>query len=284
MRTKLVRRYVVPHYPTRDYLLEHPELLRWIPKRWQHNPLVLGALGMVVPLILARPAVAAGEGVKDAPAVAVRVAPLFPHGEGRGSFGCVAMNPPVFLSEDEARQVIRDEAKKAGIEFVEDGLTIKDAEVPVTNPYDFLDEREENNKAKAAQKNPPKKPKLQKQDLVLDGYDKKRRIAFEFVSGKDFNKWEKRGSGWCSASVYDLKATAEHLKQGLAQSKSDAVVGVFYEPGMSPPKIAYPKKGADADWKAYYKAREKAGKELGEKELRKQVRDFLDWLKTQGVI
>ncbi|HBO43451.1 MAG TPA: hypothetical protein DD670_05880, partial [Planctomycetaceae bacterium] len=43
------------------------------------------------------------------------VAPVFEHGEGSGSTGCIVMTPPVFLSEEEAMQIIKDELAKHGI-------------------------------------------------------------------------------------------------------------------------------------------------------------------------
>ena len=282
MKCKKVRRYVAPQYPTREYLVEHPELLNWVPKRWRKNRLVLAVLSMVVPLLLARQATA---GDKTAPkAATVRVAPLFIHGDGRGAFGCVAVNPPVFLSEDEARQVVQDEAKKAGITFEADALTLKDVTVPVTDQFGFLDE-EEKGKNEKTQKNTAAS-KTQRRDLWLDGYAGKQKIAYEIVSQQDFADWERKDrSGWCSVSSYDFKSTAETLRNGLAQAKGDTVAAVFYEPGASAPEVASPKgKATEAEWKAHWQAREKAGKELGEKELRLQVRDFIEWLKAQGVI
>lgn len=272
MRSKRVRRNVTPEYPTHDYLLDHPELLRWVPERWRGNRLILGMLSIAVPLIMARQATA-GER-KDAKPATVRVAPLFIHGDGRGSFGCVVVNPPVFLSEDEARQVVQDEAMKAGIEFVADELTLKDVMVPVTDQFGFLKEREaqkHDKDRKAAQRS-----RTQKRDIVLDGHDRKHNIAYEVVSQEDFQEWEKKDHGsWCSVSSYDFKTTAEKLTNGLVNAKGETTVAVFYEPGASAPETAQ-----ETEWEV----QDKAVRELGEKELREQVRGFLQWLKAQGVI
>ncbi|MCZ7584672.1 MAG: hypothetical protein M5R36_15785 [Deltaproteobacteria bacterium] len=43
------------------------------------------------------------------------VAPVFEHGEGRGSIGCVMVNGPVFLSEEEALAVIKTALEKRGL-------------------------------------------------------------------------------------------------------------------------------------------------------------------------
>ena len=39
------------------------------------------------------------------------VAPVFEHGKGRGIAGCIVVAPPVFLSEEEALQVISEERR-----------------------------------------------------------------------------------------------------------------------------------------------------------------------------
>lgn len=265
MKLRIVRRYTAPCYPTRQYLMEHPELLSWIPERWRQHRLVLSVLSMVIPLIATRPTLA-GE-AKTEPASTSHVAPLFIHGDGRGAFGCVAVNPPVFLSEDEARQVIQDEAKKAGIAFSADALTLKDIEVPMTGQFGVPH-------------------KSQKRDLVLDGYDKKHDVAYQVVTQKDFADWEtKDHTRYSSVSSYDFKTTAQVLTNGLSHAKEKTIVAVFYEPAAHPPKMDYPKNGAtDAERRAFWEEREKAAKELGKKELREQVKDFVQWLKGQGVI
>jgi hypothetical protein len=63
---------------------------------------------------------------------------------------------------------------------------------------------------------------------------------------------------------YDLKGTAERLRAGLAAHEPEAWVGLFYEPGAA----RHPHEGHAN----------------GEKDLRKQVRDFVKWLQAQGVI
>lgn len=279
MRVQPRRRYAAPAYPTRAYLLEHPELLRWVPKRWRRNPLVLAVLGMALPLLQSH--ATGGEDAKGTAPAAIRVAPLFLHGDGRGSFGCVAINPPVFLSEDEARDVIREEAKKAGLNLAKTDLTLKGVSLPVTNQYEFLEDLDQSSEKKADQSERAKREKTQKGDLALDGYDAKHRVAFEFVSQKDFEAWEKTDGVVSTASDYDLKKTAEQLRHGLAQTKGDTVVGVFYEPGASVDLFGDDR---ESTRKMSWKERDQAAHKLGEQELRAQVRDFVAWLKAQGVL
>ena len=211
----------------------HPELLRLVPERWQRNPHVLRILSGAVCLLLA------------AETASAEVAPLFVHGEGRGAFGCIAVNPPVFLSEAEARQVIVEEAGKAGLKFEPDALTIPGATLPVTNLYWCGGE--------------PGPLETRKGKLVLDGFDRKHNVAFEFVSDEDVADWKNRHPRCASSvSVYDVRGAATTLRDGLPSGKDAPQIGIFYEPA-SP-------------------------KGHGAKELRAQVRDFIAWLKAQGVI
>ena len=45
------------------------------------------------------------------------VAPIFEHGAGRGAEGCRAVAPPVFLSEEEGMQILREELAKHGVQL-----------------------------------------------------------------------------------------------------------------------------------------------------------------------
>src|SRR5262245_60227235 len=126
MKRDGLKGYRTPAYPRRD-AVDDGSLLRWMPRRWQAGGKV--AAGMAI-LFAAPPAQAdvsppagkvgeaakpgAGqEGVKQ-PAPLTRV---FEHGEGRGAFGCVAVAPPAFLTEADARQVILEEFAKVGVRF-----------------------------------------------------------------------------------------------------------------------------------------------------------------------
>ena len=47
----------------------------------------------------------------------ITVAPIFKHGEGRGATGCIVVSPPVFLSEEEALQIVKEELAKHGVQL-----------------------------------------------------------------------------------------------------------------------------------------------------------------------
>jgi hypothetical protein len=177
------------------------------------------------------------------------VAPLFIHGDGHGTFGCRAVNPPVFLSEEEAREVVIEEAKRAGIQFKAGGPAIAGVEMP-----------------KRSVKDP-----FGKATLVADGFDAKNGIAFVVVSEKDADQWTKPDGS--TVDYYDAKALAAEVVAKIGKTKRKGVVGTFYEPFASPERTG-------GNWE---QERAKALVQ-GREELRKQVRDFVKWLKSQGVI
>jgi len=210
MRIQPLKSYHQPAYPTRVILDAQPELLRLTPRRWQRNAVVLGALATICTITAVRWSRAAGT-----PQDVSLVAPVFQHGEGRGSFGCVAVNPPTFLSEEEARQVIVDEGKKAGIVFAPDALTLSEVAIPFTSLSP--DKSESGSKL---------------QPLTLDGWDARRKVGYEYVSQDDYMKWKIEPS-YSTAESFDLRKAADGLRDGLAQAKPAGAVGVFYDPLVS---------------------------------------------------
>jgi hypothetical protein len=237
-------------YPTRPALDQHPDTLQQLPSRWRANPVVIAALASLFTLSSANQQQATP---KD------KVAPLFVHGQGRGSFGCVVVNPPVFLSETEARAVILEEAKKAGIAFQSPKGKSRTISIEL--------------KDKATGK------KLCTVDA--DGIDRKRKIAFVFVSQDDAD----HGNLLNGSSVYgyDLKQGAKALIAKMSKYQPETIVGTFYDPMMKRNR-SLGKAEKVKDWKAYFKKVRERAKASDREELRKQVRDFVKWLKAQGVI
>ncbi len=248
MRVTPQKRYSSAGYPTHDDVDERPDLLRHIPARWQTNPAVLTALASVTMLSATNLAIAGGEKAKAKP---VRIAPVFQHGEGRGEFGCMVTSPPVCLSEDEARQIINDEVKRLGFSF--------DA------------------------------PRSERLRQPLDGIDSKRKFAYVFVSRTDGTT-----SYGATASEAKTLSRAREITTQLRREPSVQTVGVFYDPmpGTAPSnviqfkRISLAKDRADDELAARLRQDELAKNTPKEaaKQLRLQVRDFVKWLKAQGVI
>jgi hypothetical protein len=257
MKVTPVKRYSGPDYPTSRILEEHPELLKLVPKRWQGNAVVLTALAGACILSSCLQKESSAKQVS-------RTGPSFRHSEERAVFPGKAMIPPVFLSEDEAREVIVDEAKRAGIIFKADGCELKKSNIPKLKPY---------------------------LPLVFDGYDKKHKISYEVVSMSDFNKWNTDKIQPAIQSSYDTKEMAKRLKGALAKVKSGGYYAVFYSPGeyreSAKKHYGYKQPAYDAkdvDWKEENTKILEMTKDLAREDLRKQVKDFIKWLKAEGII
>jgi len=279
MKRDALQGYRGPGYPTRE--AGATEVPRHLPKRWRRSRKVAGAMALLffpLPGALearadvcppkagaARPA---GDERRAKDGKAKPLVTVFEHGEGRGAFGCVAVAPPAFLTEADARQVILEEFQKAGVSFKLDQKKmegVRERRVSVrfekkpgakgNRQDDFTMIREE---------------KLG-DPLLLDGYDPVRNIGFEFVSEGDYFKV---GGVQSSSSVqsYDFKEVADKL---AAEARKDGSVrlGVFYDPM------------AKVDWERDGEGnfREPAN-DRGRAQLRAQVRDFITWLRAEGVL
>ena len=267
MRLNPVNRYPSPGFPTRRIIDEHPELLALVPQRWQGNPVVIAALTGVCLLMASSRSQAV---TKAKSQVASRVAPVFIHGDGRGSFGCIAVSPPVFLSEVEARQIIVEEAKRGGIDFEPDVRTLPDSVVTFSAPT-------------------PVSARVRDSLLKLDGSDERRNISYEYVSRQDYADWR----GWSTTGFVDAFPVARRLREGLIVKRPSGTYVLFYDPASDPPAdslIRYPHPNVPGQQLTPRQrcencdARSQAAKAVDAEQLRAQVRDFITWLKAQGVI
>ena len=280
MEIKSINNSKQPNYPTIELFVEHPELLaRNIPESWLKNKFVATSLAAfllsgcgtnttkkseeveIVDILeinhpdedTINPAVTTQE-LTNTPQkkkvennIVINVAPVFAHGEGRGSMGCIVMSPPVFLSEDEAMKIILDKLRAEGYNFSRDNCPTFSFEVlPIANECD-----EAKGKAKIK--------------LKMDAYNPNSGWAIQFITTDDHDQF-KNDNCWSSVSSYNTKQAAEIINEQLKkQKKTNAVV--FYDP------IAR----AD-NWDKYEIAEEKA-RNL----LLAQVNDFIDWLKTNNI-
>lgn len=292
MKPKSVRKYASPKYPTRPEVAARPDLLlRHQPPAWRKWPELTGAVGL---FLLADPArlPAADGSTKDSQASAQSkavaiVAPVFQHGEGRGATGCIVMAPPVFLSEEEAMQVIREEMVAKGVQpgtnqTTVAGITVERFvwSVPPTPPG-------------ATNGTKPASPtfEIKKEPFKADAADPKKKVFVEFLSERDALRWDserQKEEGKFSVSTvqdYDLPKTAAYVAERVKRQATDKVYfGTFYDP------IA-----GTLDFRKQLAERTAPGRDevLGAMEnakvesrrlLRLQVQDFLKWLQAQGAI
>ncbi|MDR3675538.1 MAG: hypothetical protein P4N24_08610 [Acidobacteriota bacterium] len=330
MNSRPVSRYKTPRYPTRlEVLADHTLLEKHLPPAWKSCAEMAG----VVTLLLAANN-CTGYSQEDIRAVTGKpavVAPIFAHGEGRGATGCVVVNPPVFLSEQDAMQVIREQLGKAGVTLSASHVALQDVVIP-----QFRQEFSQPGW------NPKIVPTGDAKVFFLDALDTRKRVGVEYVSyGHYFDLGgEQSGS---TVQDYDFKRIAAGVDKAVAKSHN-LYFGAFYDP-VSPSrgdvekwdrlrtlydernKLKDPQAAAqkDAEIKrlrdevnaeeaearrpidALYSERSKLKDpaQIAQKDaeirraydrmlaparaksrelLEQQVKDFIDWLKGQGVI
>lgn len=265
MRVQSMKHYRAPNYPDKKVIMENPMLLRSMPERWKGNRYVSAALSTL--LLFTVTACGRGEPDHNAPMErAAAVAPIFQHGEGRGGFGCMSIAPPSFLSEEEAFQVISEEAGKMGIVFERDSKQFNKVEIPETKFY-LNGDKEKIDSTKPG-------------NLKLDGYDASKKIGFEFVSREDYEAWSIEQGIRSSVDDYDFLSTAQILREGLEGKTLDSTIGVMYNTMVVPDREEINRIMNNGSWE---EAEEKV-KNVAKDELRNQIKDFLKWLKAQGVI
>lgn len=306
MEVKPPRSYRKPRYPQKSQVSRDPSLLRRVPHRWAKSAAALTALGMTLSLGACSLADAGPEardgsqtgqsgqtetGGPAAPAGADSLAaPIFLHGGGSGSFGCVSVVAPYFLSEEEAFEIIRSEAEAyGGLTFSAQGPAIDDVVLPQT----YLETRPDDALGQSLAQEGVNG------QLLADGAAESG-AAFEFVSSADLSQWQwsptesNRLLVSSSVSTYAFKETAEFLRESLADAELSGPFAVFYDPysytdladeyeairqeSLKDPEAEGP--GAEVSRQKQLEA----ARGLSEENLRAQVRDFIDWLKGQGMI
>lgn len=277
MDIKPVKKYRSPKYPVKQAVLDNPELLKLMPDRWKKSLYVNAALSSLLIFTLASCRGRELSGTEQTEKKPL-VAPIFDHGNGRGSFGCMSISPPSFLSEEEAYQVIQEEGKKYGISFDKEGLNIENVRIPETKYFLKPEKQVEGNKSFRDKGGVISSSKTG--DLKLDGYDGVKKIGYEFISREDYYSWKVEEGIHSSVEDFDFLSTANLLRDGLEKNNGEASIGVFYNPMVSLSREELRIEDEDRDWDAL--AAKVKG--MGEDELRKQVKDFLEWLRAQGVI
>lgn len=277
MDLKPVKNYKVPNYPDKKIILSNPDILKLTPKRWSRtiNAQIAFSSLLIMMLTACGPKydnsnegnIVGSDPTSEPGNTTVYVAPIFEYGDGRGSFGCVSVAPPAFLSEEEAYQVICDEAKKRGINFEKSNEVLKDIQIPVT--YTFIEYKPNPDNPDEYIPVYPSKTK-ENGNLELDGYDESKKIAFEFVSVDDYRGWQGKSGIMSSVESYHVLDAAKTLREGIAEKENGKYIGVFYDPIAS----------VDFTQSKASEKRKEASKEL----LRQQVADFIEWLKAMNVI
>jgi len=279
MKAKPVRRYPKPQYPTRLEIVARPELLRRRqPPAWRQLPGMAGAVGLFLcaeeAMLKAADSPAKGGPSATPPDAAAIVAPIFKHGEGRGATGCVVMSPPVFLSEEEAMQVVREEMAAKGVRLSTNKVVV--AGVDALGVW---------RRAEGERLRP----------FEADGADAKRKVAVEFVGQEKAQSvaWEKqtrdieerRAITISTVASYDMPEAAEYVGNKLKRQATDKVYfGAFYDPLAGTKDFEKVSAPGGNDAGELLRKMETEAKAESRRLLRLQVQDFVKWLQGQGVI
>lgn len=307
MKTCPLKRYAAPRYPTMSEARLEPKLLERLPRRWlASQPLAtLTGAGLLARALLAQAEERAPDGAApaaaalrpdrpddkpvQAPARQVRraatvIAPLLDEAlaqDGRGSFGCVAVSPPVFLSENEALELIQTELEKAGLKL-QDQVTVDGVEAPLSaDPYAAMTGKE---------------AKLGTRSYDFDLGDPGRSVVVEYFSRLDHDAWQQR-ERHSTVSSYDFPELMGRVSESFGKRKEGppVVVGLFFDPlahgsyrwGGSPDA-----EGLSASLQAFAHEQERASsgrnyealKGVAREKLRRQVRHFVEHLQRTGVL
>jgi hypothetical protein len=204
---------------------------------------------------------------KDKPAVIqsvkhdpVKIARIFSHGDGTGAIGCEVMSPPVFISEDEARKIIFTALKKENLIFsITNTPVLKFDAPPIANDCFFEKQKKNVKKAKV--------------EIQMDGYNKKYNLAIEYVSTADFKKFKNDDACESTVEGFNTKGAAELIMNELkTQGTTNAVV--FYDPM---PLVSYRNTELYGDPEIRIN-------NLAREQLLAQVKDFIEWIKKEGII
>jgi hypothetical protein len=272
MKLEPKRAYRRPAYPTKELFVFKPALFgRFLPCSWKGKKLVETALLSFILAGCSRKHISLQNALvpkeeevreKDKNAKAAKtdsriakVAPLFMHGEGRGVSGCIVMNPPLFLSEAEARSVIMEELGKEGIHFDQINVGIEDIPIYKWRSCCFMGLEQCQDQA----------------HLLLDAYSEDYNIGFEFISGSD--RFDFGESIRSTVVQYNLPKIAEGVRDYL-ERYGLITAGVFYDPLVS---------GSAEEWLGWKEPREEK-KEEAYSLLRDQVQDFIRWLKKENIL
>jgi len=278
MEIKPVKSTKKPGYPTISRYIEHPQLLsKNIPVAWLKNKYVTTALASFImygcnnfsntaknqPSVEIIPdSLSGNRNQQQADAIhgmSVKVAPVFVHGEGRGVTGCVAISPPVFISEEEALNIIFEALEAEGIKIQSgNNPVIKFSAPAIADDCHFFDEEKT-------------ELPVAKVELEADGYNQENNLIIHYVSTWDFDKFRSEDDCRSSVQDYDTQKAAGLIRENLVkEGKNNAVV--FYDPLISErrrTRVGEP---------------EETTKVTSRDMLLAQVQDFIVWMKNEGLL
>ena len=238
MKSQPVGKYTSPKYPTRLEIATRPGLLqRHQPPAWRKWPELTGAAGLLLLADTARlsPADSSPKGGANPTQTnaAAIVAPIFQHGDGRGATGCIVMAPPVFLSEEEAFQVIREEMATKGLKLGKNQTEV----AGVTVERVVWSAPTAPTGATKGTKPTGRTFEIKQEPFKADAADPKKKVFIEFLGQRDERRWDSERAkeqgqrDFSTVHSYDLAKTAAYVAERVKRQASDKLYfGVFYDP------------------------------------------------------
>jgi len=207
------------------------------------------------------------------------VAPVFKHGEGRGAIGCVMVNAPAFLSEEEALVIIAEELAHHDIDMSSRKVVLESVVIEGKvweRRYNWISDSYELSQ------------QTQKEPLEVDLVDPKTHVGVEYVSQDEYRRLGGSSSGYSTVQSFNLREVAGSVAGRVREDGENLYFGIFYDPvvPMDRGAVGGARQGGaePEDWRSRLEqARERTVTE-SKRLLRQQVRDFADWLEGQGVI
>ena len=232
--------------------------------------------------------------------VATVVAPILQKAldeEGRGAFGCVAVDSPVVLSEADALELIRQEFAKAGVELGKgrelSGFTRTRTDWDAPRNTDATEETVWWRLLSSGDGDPARPQKTEAASWVFDLATEDGSLLLEYLSTIDHDKLGDFPPRWGSTvSAYDFPKRAARFRTDL-ETRTNGVpvtIGLFFDPMVH----AYVRvRNGECllrldsgvvvltEEEARDKQRELLRMDARER-LREQVRYFLDWARKEG--
>ena len=235
-------------------------------------------------------------------AVATLVAPILQKAmdeDGRGAFGCIAVDPPIVLSENEALDLIEQEFAKAGIKLHDcyklTGFTRTRTDWKAPRKPMNKEQEDEWRYVESPDGDPARPKKSEPGSWVFDFATEDGSLLVEFLSRDDYDKLKDSKYGRNgSVAAYNLPRIAVRFGDELSTRTNGAPVTValffdplekssFYiqdeetkryvlKPGSSLAALS-PEERKKLSWGQ----REALKKNDALNKLREQVRFFLDW-------
>jgi hypothetical protein len=288
LTSKPATRLRQPAYPAKLQALADPDLLaNHVPPAWLARAEIAGTIGVFLAANVAGcsdkpPPRGSGKPDPRLEKVAI-VAPIFVHGEGRAADGCSAENFPVYLSEQQALQVITEELSAAGLNMSQQAIQVPDVMIPQRTREWGEDWITGKGLHKLRELSTGAQP------LTADLEDPGRHVALKYISRKEHDKCGGNSLGGFGIT-YDFKETAQYVDNQVREQARGLYFAAFYDPAGPGLEMHYtyeasanitgpPLPSEEAEARAMRRA-EEPSKRL----LRQQVKDFVDWLKGQGVI